>query len=218
MIRTGLAWSAFLLAAMLAASGYGYLALPADASVPIQWGLDGEVNRRAGKLAALAFAPVLAAAVSAIAAIAAALDPRRENIASSADFYLVAWLGSLALLAIGHVAVVLAAVSGWTPSPDILLAGSALVAMATGNLMARSKSNFFAGLRTPWTLSSDHAWSVGNRLAGWGFVLGGLACIAAILAGQAEAGLVAMLGAMVAGLVVGTVASYFAWRADPEKR
>jgi uncharacterized membrane protein len=48
-----------------------------------------------------------------------------------------------------------------------------------GNYMNNIKPNYFAGLRLPWTLSSDHNWRKAHQLAGKLWFWGGLS--AAIL-------------------------------------
>ena len=45
--------------------------------------------------------------------------------------------------------------------------------MFIGNFMGRLRRNFWAGIRTPWTLASDVVWERTHRLGGWLFVIGG---------------------------------------------
>jgi len=40
--------------------------------------------------------------------------------------------------------------------------------------MGKLRRNFWAGIRTPWTLTSDVVWERTHRLGGWLFVLTGL--------------------------------------------
>ena len=42
-----------------------------------------------------------------------------------------------------------------------------------GNYLGRLRRNFWAGIRTPWTLASDTVWERTHRLGGWLFVVGG---------------------------------------------
>jgi uncharacterized membrane protein len=43
-----------------------------------------------------------------------------------------------------------------------------------GNYLGKLRRNFWAGIRTPWTLASDVVWERTHRLGGWLFVLAGL--------------------------------------------
>jgi uncharacterized membrane protein len=48
---------------------------------------------------------------------------------------------------------------------------------AIGNFMINLKPNWFIGVRTPWTLSSDHVWKQTHLVLGRLWFYGGLICI-----------------------------------------
>jgi uncharacterized membrane protein len=82
-----------------------------------------------------------------------------------------------------------------------------------GNLLPRARPNWFIGIRTPWTLSSDRVWEKTHRVGGRAFVAGGLAIlIAALVAPQwAHYVLVAVVVVCSLGAVL---YSYIAWRRE----
>jgi uncharacterized membrane protein len=49
-----------------------------------------------------------------------------------------------------------------------------------GNVLGKTRKNFWIGVRTPWTLADDRVWNQTHRLAGWIFVAYGV--LGAILA------------------------------------
>ncbi len=49
-----------------------------------------------------------------------------------------------------------------------------------GNVLGKTRKNFWMGVRTPWTLADDRVWNQTHRLAGWIFVVYGV--LGAILA------------------------------------
>ena len=51
--------------------------------------------------------------------------------------------------------------------------GVGLLFIFLGNFLTRVEPNWFIGIRTPWTLSSDTVWRKTHRTGGWVFVLGG---------------------------------------------
>ena len=56
-----------------------------------------------------------------------------------------------------------------------------------GLLMRQVKSNWFMGVRTPWTMSSDTVWDKTNKLSSWVFAISGLLIAATVLvAAQAK--------------------------------
>ena len=54
---------------------------------------------------------------------------------------------------------------------------TALFLIVIGNFLGKSHSNFFVGVRLPWTLSSDLAWEKSNRITGYGFVATGVGVV-----------------------------------------
>lgn len=48
-----------------------------------------------------------------------------------------------------------------------------------GNKMPKVKRNYFTGVKTPWTLSSDTVWNKTQRLGGKAFFFGGLTILLA---------------------------------------
>jgi uncharacterized membrane protein len=87
-----------------------------------------------------------------------------------------------------------------------------------GNYLGKTRSNFFFGVRTPWTLSSELSWARTHRLAGRLFVLSGLVImLTAVVAPGPTTALVISLA--IAGVVAIPVAySYLVWRSDPAKQ
>ena len=86
---------------------------------------------------------------------------------------------------------------------------------ALGRFLGRSRSNFFVGVRTPWTLSSDYAWQRANSLAGSGFLATGIVGSITLAFAGGPWALKVLFGGMVVTAVVATLASYFFWRNDP---
>ena len=217
MILKGLFWSGLILLAMLAASAYGWMALPEDMRFPIQWNVQGGVNRYASKTATLIVIPAIAAALIFLFTVAPMIDPRRENLNKSGSLYLVGWIGGIGILALAHFATLFAAITGDAPSIQLIFIGNGLFLVLLGNFMAKSKSNWFAGIKTPWTLSSEHSWSVTNRFAGWGFVITGIATIILALTFDLQKTLILMLASVAATVIVSIGLSYVAWRNDPDR-
>jgi len=87
---------------------------------------------------------------------------------------------------------------------------SGVLFVVLGNVMTKFRRNFFAGIRTPWTLSNDEVWYRTHRLGGKLFVLSGLCTIAGSLAGL---GLTLLLVTLFATVLVVTVYSYVVYKA-----
>jgi uncharacterized membrane protein len=220
-IRTGLIWSALMIAVMVAATVWTLHSLPAEGPIPVHFSLDGTPNRYGTRLEVMlvfSLIPVIAAIVSAILAAAPSLDPRGTNIDVGRKAYVAVWIGAMIVLALAHVGscmVLLNAIHGTPAGPVIvrgIIAGCALLFVAIGNYLPKTRPSYMFGVRTPWTLSSDMAWEKTHRLAGRLFIIAGLlGFIGAFL--LSGIWLVLQLSALVfAATIISVIYSYFAWR------
>ncbi|MGH9260981.1 MAG: SdpI family protein, partial [Acidimicrobiales bacterium] len=82
-----------------------------------------------------------------------------------------------------------------------------------GNYLARVEPNWFVGIRTPWTLSSDAVWRQTHRTGGPVFVVAGLVVAAAALAPRAAAWPI-MIAAIAGASLIPVVQSYVLWRKE----
>jgi uncharacterized membrane protein len=216
-IRLPLIVSLLLVAAMAALSAWAWNAIPPTAQIPIHWGMNGEANGFAGRDQALLMAPLLTLGLALLFAVIPRIEPRRFNLASSAKFYRAAWVGSVCLLAAVHTAIVLNALHFAPNARQVVMPGAALLFIVIGNYLGKTRSNFFAGVRTPWTLSSDYSWEKTHRLTGRLFMLVGTAVLIVSLAADTKlAATLLVVGALSAALI-GVVASYVYWRRDPAR-
>ncbi len=221
MMRTAWLLSSVAIIVMIAISVYGASAIPEDAMVARHWNFAGEVDGYSPRNHVLIAMPALAAVISIIYGAVPYIDPRKRNIAASKGLLIVSWIGVLALLAVTHGWVVLSAArsdSGSAPPPHIVLYSVSALLIVIGNFVAKSRSNFFLGVRTPWTLSSEHAWAVANRAGGWMLVLTGVVAAAAGYFLDLRTGMLTLVAGAVAAAVVSVAVSYVAWRSDPERR
>jgi uncharacterized membrane protein len=96
-----------------------------------------------------------------------------------------------------------------------LLASGALLA-GIGVQMPQIQPNWFVGIRTPWTLSSELAWQKTHRLGGWLLPLSGatLAAAGILRTGWALIAAISFLFASVLWLVI---YSFIVWREDSQR-
>lgn len=220
-IRTGLIWSALMIAVMVAATIWTIRALPAEGPIPVHFSLDGTPNRYGTRLEVMlvfSLIPVIAAIVSGLLAIAPSLDPRGMNIDAGRKAYVTVWIGVMIVLAlaqIGSCMVLINAINGTPAGPGIvrgIIAGCSLLFVAMGNYLPKTRSSFMFGVRTPWTLSSEVAWEKTHRLAGRLFIAAGvLGFIGAFVMNGIWLALQLSVLAMAAAIISVTY-SFFAWR------
>jgi hypothetical protein len=101
MTRKTLAlFTVLMVAAMLGVAFWLGAALPADARLPIHWGLDGRPDGFAGKWVALLVPPGVTAFVGLPFHFLPSLEPRREGLARSQGLYLWGWASILIVCAL----------------------------------------------------------------------------------------------------------------------
>ncbi|HUO89895.1 MAG TPA: SdpI family protein [Rhizomicrobium sp.] len=217
-IRLPLTVSLILVLAMLAASAEAWRLLPEGARIAVHWDIQGRPNGFAGKPFALFFAPVLAAALCALFALIPRIEPRRLNLAASAKFYGAAWMAATAVIAVAHAAVLAAALNAGFDNRTVVAGAVALMLVVLGNYMGKSRSNFFAGVRTPWTLSSEYSWERSNRLGGRLFMMSGAATLAAILVLGPKLAMLVLAGTAGVSALASVAMSYVYWARDPNRQ
>jgi uncharacterized membrane protein len=217
-IRLPLLISLILILAMLAASAEAWQLLPAGAQIAVHWDIAGRPNGFAGKPFALLFAPALAAGLCAVLALIPHLEPRRINLAASAKFYRAAWLATIGIVAVAHASVLAAALHARFDVRAVVAGAVAVMLIVLGNYTSKSRSNFFAGVRTPWTLSSEYSWEHSNRLGGRLLMMSGAATLAALLVLGARLATIILIGAVAASATAAVVMSYVYWARDPNRQ
>ena len=167
MTRTRLAILSLILVLVMAAAGtWVALSLPADLRLPTHWNQYGRVDRTGSKWEALFVVPGVTGLISLILYFIPALEPRGKNLERSAGLYLTAWLGLLIVMAATEIALLGAALRWPVPVPTLIEASIGVLFLLIGNQLGKSRSMFLAGIRTPWTLSSEEVWIATHRLAG----------------------------------------------------
>lgn len=181
--------------------------------IPVHWNLEGEPDGWAGGGRGAFVMPAFAAVLWLVMRFLPRIDPRKANYAkfdATYDFFVALIVSLVALL---HI-VTLGAALGWPVPVERVVPGIIGVAFVMiGNVLPRARPNWWLGVRTPWTMSSDRVWERTHRVAG--YLLAGAGClmILAALVPGAPTAMVAIGGIAAAGLG-SVVYSYVAWRQE----
>jgi uncharacterized membrane protein len=209
-------WFGLLVAAFAAVvSVWAYAKLPS--TVATHWNLRGQPDGYSSRLWALSVMPVLVLVLTGIFRVLPKVDPKGANYERFLDTYWLIANAILTFVGLGHLLIVANGL-GYTVQVDRLLPlGLGLLLAFLGNYMARVEPNWFVGIRTPWTLSSDTVWRKTHRTAGWLLVFGGVAIAAgAFLPRPAFVPLTFAAVAVAVGVPV--VQSYVLWRREQQGR
>lgn len=223
MIRTGLIFTGLLFLIACGFSAYGWLNVPEGAQIPVHFNIQGEADRYGGKAEAFLFMPALILGLGLLLAVLPKIDPRGRNLANSRAPYLVSWIGALAIVCGVQALLVWTTLGGGgdTAPPLVMrgvLAVSAVFFIVIGNFIGKARPNFFLGVRTPWTLTSDIAWEKTHRLTGKLWMAAGALALLASLFAPVMAALAVFLAATLGVAVFAIAYSYVVWRSAPDKR
>ncbi len=155
--------------------GYFWISLADDVQIPTHWNLKGEVDSWSGKT----FGVLGLLGVNILLFLVLYLMPlysvrfrkqkdRFEKVLPSVVLIITA------LFALIHIASIMIA-----KNPEIfgernlILAIIGVMFVMLGNLMPKLPSNFFIGIKTPWTLSSEYVWRRTHRFGGIAFIVAG---------------------------------------------
>lgn len=94
-----------------------------------------------------------------------------------------------------------------------MLPAMGLLFIFIGYMLRKARRNFFIGIRTPWTLSSDRVWEKTHRLGSALFILSGLlALLGSLFGGQIALWLVLL--PLIVTTIVLTIYSYMLYREE----
>lgn len=212
--------SLIIIAATAAVSIFGWIAIPEDTMIARHWNLAGEPDGFSPRNHILFGMPLVAIGLTLVFSLIPKIEPRKTHRGYNTALLNVSWLGSLGMLLVVHASIIFSAVEGNTtpPVPQATLLASCALLILIGNYTAKSRSNFFLGVRTPWTLSSEHAWSVANRAAGWMFVLSAVGAVIVGIAFNTMTGFKFMIASILASALVSVAISYVAWRSEQDRK
>ena len=181
--------------------------------VATHWGLAGEPNGYSDRLLAVALLPLMILAMRGLAAVLPRIDPKGENYQRFAGTYWLLINGIVLFMGLVHLAVLGYGLGAPIRMERLVPAGVGVLLMVVGNYLTRVQPNWFVGIRTPWTLSSESVWRRTHRVGGRIMAGGGaLMALAALLPTGAH--LAVFIGTLVLVSVVPLVLSYVWWKRE----
>lgn len=191
----------------LATAAWLYPSLPAQ--TPTHWDLHGHVNGRMPRVWAAAVPVLIVLGLGLLMVVLPKISPRRFEIDPFIRVWHVVMLSMQGLMLVIGLCALLKGAGYPLPMATAGMTTVGVMLVVLGNYMGKLRRNFFAGIRTPWTLASEEVWERTHRLAGWVFVLAGVMVVATAVAGAMSKWRLVVL---VCVLLVPSVYSYFIYR------
>jgi len=209
-------WFGLVIAVVaIAISIWAYSSLPP--TVATHWNLRGTPDGFSSRFVAVAIGPLVIVGIALLFNVLPKVDPRRENYARFLSTY---WLFANAVIVFMLIVhgIVIATGLGYSVRIDRLMPlFIGLLFVVIGNYLTRVEPNWFVGIRTPWTLSSDTVWRKTHRTSGWLMVIGGLALAAGAFLPHGVL-LPLLIATIVVVVVIPIVQSYILWKREQHGR
>ena len=209
-------WFGLAVAALaVAVSLWAYPQLPP--TVATHWNVRGDADGFSSRLVAVSIMPLVILGMTGLFNVLPMLDPRRANYSKFIGTYWLIANAVILFILIGHGMIVATGLGYPVKIGRTMPIGVGLLFIVLGNYLTRVEPNWFIGIRTPWTLSSDTVWRKTHRTGGWLMVLGG-AAIAACAFFPPAAFLPLFIAAVLLMAVIPIVQSYILWKREKHDR
>lgn len=191
---------------------YVYNSLPAQ--VPTHFGISGQPDDYSRKQSIWGICGFLAGVSILLFLLLRFLpniDPKKAAKTSGQIFNKIAVAVVMLLSAINFLIINAAQTGAFKFHPVFpVLMGVFLSFM--GNMMYSIKPNYFAGIRTPWTLESEETWRLTHRFGGRLWFFGGLGLAIVCLFVPQEASAYVLTGGILVLAVIPVVYSYIIYK------
>jgi uncharacterized membrane protein len=151
------------------------------------WNINDQVDGYMPKFWGVFMVPLITLGMFLLFLVIPAIDPLKANIAQFREAF-----NLFIVLIIGFMLYVYGLSLAWNLGytgfriSSAMLPALGLLFIFIGFMMRQARRNFFIGIRTPWTLSSDTVWNVTHRVGAMLFIISGaLAFIAGFFGGMA---------------------------------
>ncbi|HPN81714.1 MAG TPA: SdpI family protein [bacterium] len=182
-------------------------------TVITHWNIQGQADGWSSKWFGAFFLPLLLIALHLLFIVIPFFDPQKERyqeFAKTYQLFKLLIIGTMfliylfsGLINLGYNLNIGSAVS--------MIIGALFVVM--GNYLGKLKYNWFVGIKTPWSLSSENVWNKTHRVGGWLFILMGIAIIIVPYL-PANWGLALFWLAIIVGVLGSMGYSYFAYHQE----
>jgi immunity protein, SdpI family len=138
------------------------------------WNVNDQVDGYLSKFWGVFLLPLISLAMFLLFRVIPSIDPLKANIAQFREVF-----NLFIILLVGFMVYLYGLTLAWNlgynnfKMSGAMLPAIGLLFIFIGFLMRQAKRNFFIGIRTPWTLSSDTVWNETHRVGAILFIISG---------------------------------------------
>ena len=166
-------WILFAVTLIIGAVSYSYL----PEQIPIHFDSAGIVDNYGGRIS-IFLAPAIILFMIITAEVARNVDPKKSAYNKfNKQYYLIFFLVSILMFGIQLYTLAFSMNMKILNISIIMPFAVGLLFTIIGNAMPKFKQNFYAGIRTSWTLSDEEVWFKTHRFGGKIWFVGGILMI-----------------------------------------
>lgn len=180
--------------------------------MPSHWNAAGEVDGYLPRLWGLFLLPLIAVGIFLLFLAIPRIDPLKANIAQFIDPYNLVMVLLIVYMLYIYGLTLLWALGYQFNMLVMIMPAMGVLFIAVGYMVGKAKRNFFVGIRTPWTLSSDTIWARTHQLGKWTFIGAGVVSIVCAFLG--EIGFWVFTFAVLLSAFVPIIYSYILWKQE----
>ncbi|KKS41487.1 MAG: hypothetical protein UV02_C0026G0001 [Candidatus Kuenenbacteria bacterium GW2011_GWA2_42_15] len=142
--------------------------------VATHWGINGEANGWSSRSFAAFFFPALNLAIYLLMFFVPILDPKKANYEHFRTAYHAIKGALVIFLSLIYLVVGMNGLGYGAPVSLVVPVGIGALFVIIGYYLDCVKQNWFLGIRTPWTLSSELVWQKTHHFGSRVFIIGGV--------------------------------------------
>jgi uncharacterized membrane protein len=170
-----------LISMMFVFSAFSYPSLPD--TIAVHWNAEGIADGFAHKnLFTVFFVPLLALGLFLLFLLMPRIDVFKSNWEKFHEAYLQFIVVIIGFIFYIQIVAYFANMGFLLTINYLFLPGLSALFLYVANFLGKVKRNFFAGIRTPWTLANDKVWEMTHRKGVWVFRLFALVLLITLLA------------------------------------
>lgn len=163
-------WILFAITLIIGVISYSYL----PEQIPIHFDVKGNVDNYGGRIN-IFLAPAIILFMIIVAEVAKNVDPKKNAYNKfNKQYYLIFFLVSILMLGIQLYTLAFSMNIKIFNISILMPFAVGLLFTIIGNSMPKFKQNFYAGIRTSWTLTDEEVWFKTHRFGGKVWFIGGI--------------------------------------------
>ena len=182
-------------------------------TMPTHFDMSGQPNGWSSRLFGAWVVPLFLILMWGLLRVLPTIDPRGSNYAKFGGAFEGMIVSIMLFMLSLHIVMLRAALGYPVAMQRVVPIGVGVLLAVIGNLLPRARPNWFIGIRTPWTLSSDRVWEKTHRFGGHVFVAGGILIVLAALVTEQWAHIVLVTVVLLCSAAV-FIYSYVEWKRE----